>query len=274
MEKLKRKYGETVEAVLAHLDEIKLERDRLALSEEKLADLEGEVARVFGLYHSRAGELSSLRRQGARRLESQMEKEIALLGMKKARFKVRVESQDLGSLAPGEPRPTGIDEIEFLLSPNPGEELRPLRKIASGGELSRLMLALKAMGKEKESLKTLIFDEIDSGIGGTTAESIAKKLRELAKRHQVICITHLPQIASFAPHHFRIDKQVAGDRTFTSVKELDFTGRVTEISRLLSGSCITPPAVQNAREMLSRNLQRKKEGERNDEPSRKRRPKL
>ncbi|MEW5902331.1 MAG: DNA repair protein RecN, partial [Acidobacteriota bacterium] len=258
IEKLKRKYGETVDAVLGHLAQIRLERDRLTQSEETLADLEREIGLVFSSYQERARKLSDRRREGARGLESRAEKEIALLGMKKARFRVRAETRDRLSLSPEVARRTGIDEVEFLLSPNPGEELRPLRKIASGGELSRIMLALKTIGREKGSLKTLIFDEIDSGIGGTTAECIAEKLRDLAWGHQVICITHLPQIASFAPHHFRIEKTVAGDRTFTLTKELGFTERVSEIARLLSGSCVTPTALQNAREMLSRNLQEEK----------------
>ncbi len=144
--------------------------------------------------------------------------------------------------------------MEFLISPNPGEELRPLRKIASGGELSRVMLALKSIGKETERLKTLIFDEIDSGIGGKTAEFVAQKLRALARQHQVLCITHLPQIASFAPHHYRIDKRVSKNRTFTRVKSLSFEERVIEIARLLAGTQITETSLKNAREMLVRNL--------------------
>jgi DNA repair protein RecN (Recombination protein N) len=175
--------------------------------------------------------------------------------MKTARFQVHMETQPLASLEPGGARDSGMDGVEFLISPNPGEELRPLRKVASGGELSRIMLALKTVGKERAGLKTLIFDEIDSGIGGKTAECIAEKLRDLSGRHQVICITHLPQIASFASEHFRIEKSVERDRTFTTVEPLDFEARVDEISRLLSGSRITPTAVENAREMLLHNLQ-------------------
>jgi DNA repair protein RecN (Recombination protein N) len=124
------------------------------------------------------------------------------------------------------------------------------------------MLAIKTIGQEKERFKTLIFDEIDSGIGGKTAECIASKLRDLARRHQVVCITHLPQIASFAPHHFRIEKTVARDRTFTTVKELDFEERVAEISRLLSGSRMTETSMQNAREMLHLNLEKEIAGRR------------
>jgi len=144
--------------------------------------------------------------------------------------------------------------VEFLISPNPGEELRPLRKIASGGELSRVMLALKSIGRETERLKTLIFDEIDSGIGSKTAEFVAQKLKSLSQQHQVLCITHLPQIASFATHHYRIDKKVHKNRTFTLVKKLSFEERVVETARLLTGSRITEISLSNAREMLTHNL--------------------
>jgi DNA repair protein RecN (Recombination protein N) len=258
IEKLRRKYGETIPDILRHLVEIKQECDDLGRSEEKLAGLESEIDRGFKGYKNQAEELSRLRLEGSVKLQSQVEKEIALLGMRQARFQVRLERIPQEALSPETARETGIDEVEFLISPNPGEDLRPLRKVASGGELSRIMLALKTIGQEKELLKTLIFDEIDSGIGGKTAECIASKLRGLSLRHQVICITHLPQIASFAPHHFRIEKKVARDRTFTRVQELGFEERVEEISRLLSGSRTTAASLQNAREMLHLNLEGEK----------------
>jgi DNA repair protein RecN (Recombination protein N) len=271
IEKLRRKYGETIQDILLHLAKIKEERDGLVHSEERLADLEAEIGRCFEEYKVRAQELSRCRRSGARELESRVEKEISLLGMKRARFKVKIDTQRLSSLEPDQARDLGPDEIEFLISPNPGEELRALRKIASGGELSRIMLALKTVGKEKSGFKTLIFDEIDSGIGGKTADCIAEKLSDLARRHQVICVTHLPQIASFAPVHFRIEKSIAKERTFTTVKELDFEERVKEISRLLSGSHITSASLQNAREMLLHNLKKSQKGEETHEPIPKRR---
>lgn len=260
IEKLRRKYGETIEAILDHLAKVKQESTELAGSEEKLAGLEAEISRVFRDCANRAEKLSRQRQVGCPKLEAQVEKEIGLLGMKRARFRVKMETVALDSLAPSQARELGLDEVEFLISPNPGEDLRPLRKTASGGELSRIMLAIKTIGKEKGGARTLIFDEIDSGIGGKTAESIAAKLRHLSQCHQVICITHLPQIASFAPHHFRIEKTVAKERTFTTVQKLGFEERVTEISRLLSGSRITPTSLQNAREMLLLNLEERKTG--------------
>jgi DNA repair protein RecN (Recombination protein N) len=146
----------------------------------------------------------------------------------------------------------GIDEVQFLISPNPGETPKPLAKIASGGELSRIMLALKSIGKDSEPEKTLIFDEIDAGIGGKTADFVAQKLKDLAKNNQVICITHLPQIASSATNHYRIDKKVEKNRTYTTVKKLNFKERVEEIARLQAGSHITETALKNAQEMLER----------------------
>ena len=254
IEKLRRKYGETIEDILRHHAKAKQESDGLARSEETLADLEAEISRALSEYKGKAERLSRLRHDGSAKLQNQVEKEIALLGMRRARFQIRLETAPPGAVAPETAREMGFDEGEFLISPNPGEDLRPLRKVASGGELSRIMLALKTIGKEKDRLKTLIFDEIDSGIGGKTAECIASKLRDLARRHQVICITHLPQIASFAPHHYRIEKTVARERTFTTVQKLGFEERVPEISRLLSGSRMTATSLQNAREMLDLNL--------------------
>jgi DNA repair protein RecN (Recombination protein N) len=258
IEKLRRKYGESIEDILLYLAKIKQESRDLLQSEERLADLETEISQTFAEYKSCAERLSRLRQGGMKQLETQVEKEIALLGMKRARFQVKIAADLPAAVEMERVRDSGLDDVEFLLSPNPGEELRPLRKIASGGELSRIMLALKTIGKEKGGLRTLIFDEIDSGIGGKTAECIAAKLLELSKRHQIICITHLPQIASFAPHHYRIEKKMEKERTYTTVKELGFEERVTEISRLLSGSHMTSTSLQNAKEMLLHNLKEEK----------------
>jgi DNA repair protein RecN (Recombination protein N) len=258
IEKLKRKYGETVEAVLAHLQKAREEQADLARSEEKLADIDARIRHASLDYLAAARRLSSLRSEGGRKLAAEVEKEIAFLAMKKARFRVSLESLPPAAFDPAAPRDSGLDIVEFLISPNPGEEMRPLRRIASGGELSRIMLAIKTVGKEKGALQTLIFDEIDSGIGGKTAECIAGKLRDLAGRHQVVCITHLPQIASFASHHYRIEKAVERERTFTTVSELDFAARVAEVARLLSGSRVTPTAVENARELLLQNAPEEK----------------
>ncbi len=260
IERLKRKYGETVEDILDYVSKARVEYLELQQSEERLTDLDAEISRVFHDFKTQAEKLSRLRREGARKLKNALEREMSLLGMKRVRFEVKIDTSPLEPPDLDALRESGPDAVEFLISPNPGEELRPLRRIASGGELSRIMLALKTIGKEGGGPKTFIFDEIDSGIGGKTAESIAEKLRLLADRHQVICITHLPQIASFAAHHFQIEKSVARDRTYTTVKELSFEDRVAEVSRLLSGSRITSTSLQNAREMLLHNLRKAKKG--------------
>jgi len=254
IEKLKRKYGQTIEEILDYLEKAKKEYQELSTSQEKLEDLSLKIDNKFKEYKIKAKKLSQLRTDSAQQLEKRIEKEIGWLGMKKARFKIKIKTIPCQREAASKIKESGTEEVEFLISPNPGEELRPLRMIASGGELSRIMLALKSIGKETERLKTLIFDEIDSGIGGKTAEFVAQKLKALAAQHQVICITHLPQIASFASHHYKIEKKITNNRTFTTVTKLSFKQRVVEVARLLAGSRITEAALNNAREMLVHNL--------------------
>jgi DNA repair protein RecN (Recombination protein N) len=255
IEGLKRKYGGDIRDIQTTLDHIKREHKELSEIQEKLAVVEADIEKTFASYSAQSLALSEARKKAAPDLEKLIEKEIALLGMKKARFRIQIDSSPQTVLDAGHAKDTGIDNVEFLISPNPGEELRPLRKIASGGELSRIMLALRAVGKDKEEFRTFIFDEIDSGIGGKTAEFIAQKLKRLAKTHQVICITHLPQIASFATHHYRIDKKIEKERTFTTVKKLAFEERIEEIARLMTGSRITGVSLESARDMLRHNLQ-------------------
>jgi DNA repair protein RecN (Recombination protein N) len=253
IEKLKRKYGGTIEAVVEHGEALRRERSSLKAGRERLQELESSIRSKFGEYSDFASRLGAERARASEKLGRLIEKEIAILGMKKARFEVHLTdvppSLDDGATI----RDQGAQDAEFLLSPNPGEELRPLRRIASGGELSRMMLALKSVGKDKEIHKTLVFDEIDAGIGGKTAEFIAQKLRHLAARHQVICITHLPQIASSAAHHFHVEKMVEKDRTFTSVRKLSRGERIEEIARLVAGSRLTEASREAAREMLDAN---------------------
>jgi DNA repair protein RecN (Recombination protein N) len=253
IERLKRKYGSSVPEILAFAARAKREAADLAASQEKLGEFQALIEKEFAGYAALAGELSETRKRGAAGLEKLVEKEIALLGMKKARFGISFAGVPASAAEPDRVRELGGEDVEFLISPNPGEELRPLRRIASGGELSRVMLALKSIGKDRDRLKTLIFDEIDAGIGGTTAEAIAQKLRDLARIHQILCITHLPQIASFARHHFRIEKTIDRQRTFTSIQALSAEERVAEIARLSSGSQITETSLRSAREMLERN---------------------
>lgn len=254
IERLKRKYGNSIPEILSYLQQAKKEYNQLTQSSEKLTSLCQQVEDKFNQYKQKAEQLSSIRKEKARELENHLEEEVKQLGMKKTTFKINIKSFPPQLDEPEKWKDYGLDEVEFLISPNPGEEPKLLRKIASGGELSRVMLALKSIGKERERLKTLIFDEIDSGIGGKTAEVVAKKLRNLSQHHQVLCITHLPQIASFAHSHYKIEKKIKKDRTYTKVKELDFEQRVKEIALLLAGSHITSSTLKNSREMLEHNL--------------------
>ena len=251
IDKLKRKYGPGLPEILAHLEAVRTEEKELVSGGERLEELEREVAAKYRAYVDRARRLSALRSGRAPELEKLVEKEISLLGMKKAEFKAEVRTAPASLADPASIRDEGLDDVEFLISPNPGEELRPLRKIASGGELSRIMLALRALGKGTEPAKTLIFDEIDAGIGGRTAEAVADKLRTLARRHQVLCITHLPRIAATAAHHFRVAKSVERSRTFTTVRELGPEERVEEIARLIAGNLVTKASLESAREMIA-----------------------
>jgi DNA repair protein RecN (Recombination protein N) len=251
IDKLKRKYGPGIPEVLSYLGGIKAEEKALVSGRERLEGLEEEIAGKFKDYVAKVGKLTAVRRRGAKELAGLMEKEIVILGMNKAAFKVEVRTIAPALEDPATIREGGTDEVEFLISPNPGEELRPLRKIASGGELSRVMLALKSVGREAETARTLIFDEIDSGIGGRTADFIAEKLDALSRKHQVICITHLPQIAAAAAHQFRIDKRFEKERTYTTVRKLEARERAEEIAHLISGAKISEASLQTAREMLA-----------------------
>ena len=240
---LKRKYGETIEEVLAYGQEIERKLDALVHSEERTEELTAEIERVRTEAMEHARKLSDIRRRGGNDFATRIVKELESLSMPKAAFEVSQEEKEIDS--------TGIDKIEFLISANPGEPVKPLAKIASGGEMSRIMLAIKSVIASAERLPTLIFDEIDVGVGGRTAEVIADKLELLSGNSQVLCITHLPQIASRPADHFQIEKQLAEGRTVVRVRRLGDEERVEELARMLGGMTPTETAVTHAREMLS-----------------------
>jgi DNA repair protein RecN (Recombination protein N) len=247
IERLKRKHGPTLQDVIARGQELARERDMLTKSEEAVEDLERMLAGARERYLVLARDLSRRRRTASTQFATQVEAHLAQLAMAKTRFEVR-----FGTEEPGEDMWTerGIDQGEFFVSPNVGEDLRPLARIVSGGELSRLMLALKTMATADGAGKTLIFDEVDAGIGGEVADVVGRKLRQLGERFQVLCITHLPQIASRASTHYHIEKSIRGHRTVTTVQRLDSVGRIEEISRMIGGSAITEPIRASARQML------------------------
>jgi DNA repair protein RecN (Recombination protein N) len=247
IERLKRKHGPTLDDVIAKGEALKREHDMLIRSEEAAEDLERKLAEARERYLELARDLSVRRRSAARQFASQVETHLAQLAMAKTRFEVRFNADEPKDEAWSD---RGIDEGEFFVSPNVGEDLRPLARIVSGGELSRLMLALKTMAVAEEAGKTLIFDEVDAGIGGEVAEVVGRKLQQLGERFQVVCITHLPQIASRASAHYHIEKSVRGRRTVTVVQRLDSSGRIEEISRMISGTAISELVRASARQML------------------------
>jgi len=271
LDRLKRKYGPTLGDVRARRAALRRELDELQQGEDRLAQLEHEHARARSQYLAAAIAVGKARRDAAPRLASELERLLAELAMERTRFEVRFAVSADG--VPDESRwtPEGIDMAEFFVSPNQGEDLRPLARIVSGGELSRIMLAIKTLtfgariGKSDLGKSTLpgsgapglIFDEVDAGIGGRVADVVGRKLHTLGSAFQVLCITHLPQIAAYADTHYQIEKRVAGRRTSTVVRRLGDEDRIDEIARMLGGEAITDVLKASAREMLTERAGRK-----------------
>jgi DNA repair protein RecN (Recombination protein N) len=251
LERLKRKYGPGLDEVIEKGRELSRERDLLAQAGEGGADLEAAVADARARYLKDAGELSRARRAASRQFSRELERLLGELAMTEARFDVRFNNAALPEESWSE---RGVDQAEFFLSPNPGEDLRPLARIVSGGELSRVMLALKTMSVEETERKTMVFDEVDAGIGGRVADVVGARLGALGDRFQVLCITHLPQIAARASTHFRIDKTIRRERTVTSVQRLDGAGRIEEIGRMIGGAAVTESVRASARELLAASI--------------------
>jgi len=247
--KLKRKYGETIENILKRKEKIGAELEGMAYLNEEIVRVSGEIDEIEKLLLEKAEELSGKRRGASEILQKEIEDEIHSMRMADTLFDVRFANH------PGEGNisslnPKGVDEIEFYLSTNVGEELMPLNRIASGGELSRIILAMKKVLAGSGSIGTVVFDEVDSGIGGAAAEAVGKKLKEVSKHHQVICITHLPQIACFGDTHFLVSKEVYEDRTNAGMGLLSETERLDEVTRMLGGVEVTEKTREHASEML------------------------
>jgi len=254
---LKRKYGGSIEAVLEHREAIEADRGEIAGLAERIESLRRRHDELSRELIERAAELSERRSVAGRRLASAVEQELGSLRMARTSFQVALEPRRKGLLVEREGEAqvmvgkSGMNRIEFRISPNPGEALRPLARIASGGELSRIMLALRRILVDIVTVSTLIFDEVDAGIGAAVAEVVGRKLRDVAHRHQILCITHLPQMAVFAESHFAVSKNVAGERTFVSVHKLGGTERIEEVARMMAGTRITKKTIAYAREMIS-----------------------
>lgn len=256
--RLQRKYGATIAEVLQHYATLQREQQDGERHGARLSELTAEIGRARQALKSLAVTLSDKRRQAAERLQQAVQQELHELNMASTVFQVvhTLRYQPQGELRVGTERvgltADGIDEIEYLFAPNPGHPPRPLARIASGGELSRVMLAIKSILAREDHIPTLIFDEVDAGIGGKTAKIVGEKLGHIARSHQVLCITHLPQIASYGDQHYRIAKSVQANHTTTQIASLDFRERVEEIARMSGGKEITETTRKHAKEMLTR----------------------
>lgn len=255
IQRLKRKYGDSISEILAYQAQASQKLEELQFGSERTEELKDQIHLLTQGAQKLAIELSEKRRKTATQLESLVERELQSLGMEKAVFQILVspiESVEGPLEIDGkcyDLRADGMDEIEFFISPNVGSEPKPLAKIASGGEISRVMLALKTVLAQIDLIPTMIFDEIDAGIGGRTADIVGQKLKELSRFRQVFCITHLPQIARFADQHFRVEKEVEGDRTTITAKLLTPEERVEEMARMHGGEA-TVTTLAHARELL------------------------
>jgi len=259
--RLRRKYGATIEDILHHAAEAQAELDSIIHRDETIAHLQRQDEQFRREIGKLAQTLSERRRAAASRLASAMEAQLDDLNMRRARFKVEItqEPNEEGVPASIDGQPvqnyacdaTGIDQVQFLIAPNPGEPFKPLTKIASGGETSRLMLALKTILADADATPTLIFDEIDAGISGRSGQIVGEKLWQLTRNHQVICVTHLPQIAAFADTHYNVSKQIFDNRTITIVNELRPEQRSREIAHIMGGN-VTEFSLKSAEEMLAR----------------------
>lgn len=244
--RLRKKYGPTVEEMLAYLDRCRQEREQIQYADDRIVKLNQELNAVLEQTRSRGEALSQARRKAAEGMQQRIQKELADLDMPKVRFQVAFSPKE-GPFAMDE---TGMDSVQFLMSANVGEDLKPIHKIASGGELARIMLALKNVLAENEEIATLVFDEVDTGVSGRAAQKVARKMSEVASRKQVLCVTHLPQIAAMADVHFSVEKGERDGRTYTAVEELSREKRQRELARLAGGEEVTEALLHSTGEML------------------------
>jgi DNA repair protein RecN (Recombination protein N) len=257
LNKLKRKYGGSLAAVFSQLETIEDGLSKAENISQQIREVEEQLAKLHDQLTRRVLELSQKRAKTAKKLAQTVVAELGSLKMSQTEFQAVMhpipadgKTNSYLTAQDGTITETGIDRATFMIAPNPGEELKPLAAIASGGELSRVVLALKAILAETDAVETIVFDEVDAGIGGGTAEVVGRKLSELARHHQVICITHLPQIAKFGEHHFSISKHINDGRTLTAIQPLNKEDRYREIARMLGGEKITQTTLDHARELL------------------------
>nr|WP_317324532.1 DNA repair protein RecN [uncultured Flavonifractor sp.] len=246
LHRLKKKYGGSVEEMLDYLNRCKRELDEIQFSTDTIARLEKEQAAALAEAEQAGQALSESRKKAAKALEQRIQSELAQLDMPKVRFMVEFSPKQ-GEFAMDD---TGMDEVQFLMSANVGEDLKPIQKIASGGELARIMLALKNVLAENDQVGAMVFDEVDTGVSGRAAQKVAEKLADVARTKQVLCVTHLPQLAAMADVHFSVEKGEQGGRTYTHVERLSRQRRCEELARLTSGEHITDATLGAAAELL------------------------
>ncbi len=247
---LKRKYGKSIREILDYREKGLIELEELQHSEEKQESLKTELESIKIKLTDKAGLLSKKRKTVAKKIEAEVVLQLSELSMPDTIFSIRISNEEGNDTTDGfKSTHSGIDSVHFLISPNIGEDLSPLAKTASGGELSRIMLALKVILAKGDNMPVLVFDEIDAGIGGKTAENVGRKLKGLSTHHQIICITHLPQIASQADEHLRIEKKIETQRTIVEINRVDKTERTEEVARMLSGD-ISEVSLKHAKELL------------------------
>jgi DNA repair protein RecN (Recombination protein N) len=246
IERLKRKYGSSLDDVLAFLEDVRTKLEAIETAGDRRTKLEQDLARASGAYQERAAALTSARKAAADKLAKKVETELDSLALESAVFRIEVLQANWSE--------NGADRVEFLISANAGEEPRALEKVASGGELSRIALALKTSLGNRESAsgvrRTLVFDEIDTGIGGGVAEAVGRKLKKLSSSNQVLCVTHLAQVAGFADHHYSVQTREVKGRTVAEIEELTGDERTREIGRMLSGQKVTPEALKHAEQLI------------------------
>jgi len=245
--KMKKKYGKTLQEINAYVSRIKEEVTLIETQDEKVKKIKQRIMEIKQTVTKQAGELSVRRQEASITLKKRILELLTQLGMKKAEFEIKFGVKEISE--------DGKDEVEFFISTNPGEELKPLRKVASGGEISRITLSLKTILSDVDKIPTIIFDEIDTGIGGRIAEAVGALLSKVSKRHQIMCITHLPQISVFADNHILVEKKIKGKETFTKIIKLDEETRKREIARMLGGKEITKKTMEHAAEFLERRQQ-------------------
>ena len=251
--RLRKKYGPTVEDMLAYLDRCRKELDQIQYADDTLARLEKDLKKAQKEAARRGESLSQARREAAGALQARVQEELRQLDMPKVQFQTEFTPKG-GEAGMDE---TGLDEVQFLMSANLGEALKPIQKVASGGELARIMLALKNVLAEGDQIGTLVFDEVDTGVSGRAAQKVAEKMAQVARGKQVLCVTHLPQIAAMADTHFSVQKGERDGRTYTRLERLDRSQRREELARLIGGASITPSLLESAEELLRQAEQQK-----------------